>query len=227
MKWTFLSRGPEHSPLALSQEDGTLRRRFAFLASSLIHAAVILLMIAPLFLAPVFVKPNLLARGEGGTSTPTAVALYLPQDLRAAELRQSSRLTLPAGPRQKQKIKTKRRHNVLDEEKKTDSVELGSQIGATPDGSAYGDEVKPALPVSFAEPRISRWELPRGLQGDVVIEVTIDALGNVVEEKLLQGLGQGIDEKVLAAVRDWRFRPATRNGVAIPSKHDVHFHFPS
>jgi len=56
--------------------------------------------------------------------------------------------------------------------------------------------------------------------------LTIDAQGNVVEEKLLQGLGNGIDDKVLAAVRDWRFRPATRNGVAIPFKYDARFHFP-
>jgi outer membrane biosynthesis protein TonB len=49
----------------------------------------------------------------------------------------------------------------------------------------------------------------------------------VVEEKLLQGIGPGIDERVLAAVRDWHFRPATRNGVAIPFKYDARFHFPS
>jgi protein TonB len=61
----------------------------------------------------------------------------------------------------------------------------------------------------------------------VIVEVTIDAQGAVVEEKLLQGLGPGVDERVISALRDWRFRPATRNGVAISSKHDVHFHFPS
>jgi len=64
-------------------------------------------------------------------------------------------------------------------------------------------------------------------RGDVIVEITIDAQGSVVEERLLQGLGHGVDERVIAVLRDWRFRPATRNGVAIPSKHDVHFHFPS
>jgi protein TonB len=81
--------------------------------------------------------------------------------------------------------------------------------------------------VVFADPRIARWELPNGLQGDVIVEVTIDERGTVIDQKLLQGLGHGIDERVIAAVRDWRFSPATRNGVPVPSKHDVHFHFPS
>jgi hypothetical protein len=48
----------------------------------------------------------------------------------------------------------------------------------------------------------------------------------VVQTKILQAIGYGIDQKVVAALQEWRFRPATRNGVAIPSKHDVHYHFP-
>jgi hypothetical protein len=31
---------------------------------------------------------------------------------------------------------------------------------------------------------------------------------------------------VLEALENWRFRPATRNGIAIPSKQDVFYHFP-
>jgi hypothetical protein len=49
----------------------------------------------------------------------------------------------------------------------------------------------------------------------------------VVEEKLLQGIGPDIDERVIATLRIWRFRPATRNGIAIPFKYDARFHFPS
>jgi hypothetical protein len=42
---------------------------------------------------------------------------------------------------------------------------------------------------------------------------------------VLQSLGAAIDNKVLAALENWHFRPATRNGVAIPSKQDVYYHF--
>jgi hypothetical protein len=42
---------------------------------------------------------------------------------------------------------------------------------------------------------------------------------------VVQSLGPAIDAKVLAALENWRFRPATRDGVPIPSKQDVVYHF--
>jgi hypothetical protein len=41
----------------------------------------------------------------------------------------------------------------------------------------------------------------------------------------VQSLGPAIDAKVMAALENWRFRPATRDGVPIPSKQDVVYHF--
>jgi TonB family protein len=225
--WTFLSRDSS-SPFELCQEPGGLRWSASLGTSSILHFLVLAIMVAPLWQPePVFVKPNFPARGEGGSSTPVAIPLYLPRDLPVDLQPRSSFLSLPVRPKQKAPLRARNRHNLLEESKPSGPAEAGSKLGSAVDGSAYGDEVKPALPISFAEPRISRWELPRGLQGDVIVEVTIDPQGSVVDERLLQGLGQGIDEKVLAAVREWRFRPATRNGVPVPSKHDVHFHFPS
>ena len=69
--------------------------------------------------------------------------------------------------------------------------------------------------------------LPRDLQGDVVIEVTIDSQGNVVETKIVQSIGHGIDEKIEATLRRWHYQPATLDGAPVASRHDVHFHFPS
>lgn len=135
-------------------------------------------------------------------------------------------LSLPAPMKNKaQKSRLKKRTNTIEVEKPSGALEAGSALGSGYEGS--GDEVKPALPVTFPDLKISRSELPGGVQGDVIVEITIDAQGVVVEEKLLQGLGHGIDERVIAVLHDWRFRPATRNGVPILSKHDVHFHFPS
>jgi protein TonB len=59
------------------------------------------------------------------------------------------------------------------------------------------------------------------------VEVTIDEQGAVTETRLLQSLEPGIDERVVATVRNWRFKPATVDGVAISSRQDVHFHYPS
>jgi len=58
-----------------------------------------------------------------------------------------------------------------------------------------------------------------------VIEITIDESGNIVNRVVVQSLGPAIDGKVLAALENWHFRPATRDGVPIPSKQDVVYHF--
>lgn len=103
----------------------------------------------------------------------------------------------------------------------------GSPLGTMIDGPIVGHEVHVAYPVVYPDPPVDRGELPRDLQGDVVIEVTIDSAGNVVETKIVQAIGHGIDEKIEATLRRWHYQPATLDGAPVASKHDVHFHFPS
>jgi TonB family protein len=107
------------------------------------------------------------------------------------------------------------------------NARAGSALGTVIDGPIEGHEVHVAFPVVFPDPPVARAELPRDLKGDVIVEVTIDAQGNVVETRLVQAIGHGIDEKIVAALRQWRYQPATLDGVPVASKHDVHFHFPS
>jgi len=212
----------------LAQSHPARRRRWSFsIALSLaIHGLVVVALCWPT--APVFVKPISLAHGEGGSATPVSVVLYVPNDLQLAASSKPPLLSLPASTKKKaQKTRIRKRTNVLEAEKPNNSAEAGSELGSAYDGPTTGEEVKPALPVAFQDLKIPRSELPSGVQGDVIVEITIDAQGAVVEERLLQGLGHGVDERVIAVLRDWRFHPATRNGVAISSKHDVHFHFPS
>jgi protein TonB len=33
--------------------------------------------------------------------------------------------------------------------------------------------------------------------------------------QIIQGLGSGLDEAAMAAIKQWRFQPATRNGEAV------------
>jgi TonB family protein len=203
-------------------------RLYSFSAAAGVHILLLAWLAWPSL--PIFVKPNFVARGEGGNATPVSLAFYVPNDLRVAPQTSPPLLSLPTRPRTKpkpQKSQMAKRTNTVEVEKPTGSLEAGSTQGSGYDGLTSGDEVRPALPVTFPDLKLSRSELPGGVQGDVIVEVTIDAQGVIVEEKLLQGLGHGIDERVIALLHDWRYRPATRNGVPIPSKHDVHFHFPS
>jgi TonB family protein len=225
MGFSFEQDRSEWNTLAQIGVARRTRWSFSIAVSTAVHGMVVLLLCWPA--APVFVKPNSLARGEGGSATPVSVVLYTPNDLQLAEANKPPLLSLPAfTQKKKQQSKIRKRTNVLETEK-TSTAEAGSELGSAYDGPTTGEEVKPALPITFQDLKIPRSELPSGVQGDVIVEITINAEGSVVDERLLQGLGPGVDERVIAVLRDWRFHPATRNGVAIPSKHDVHFHFPS
>jgi len=115
----------------------------------------------------------------------------------------------------------------VDAEPAEHNSRAGSPLGTMIDGPIAGHEVHVAYPIVYPDPPVARSELPRDLQGDVIIEVTIDSQGTVVETRILQAVGHGIDEKIMATLRQWRYQPATLDGVAVASKHDVHFHFPS
>jgi TonB family protein len=226
MDFSFEQDRQEWNTLAQSHPARRRRWSFSISLSLAVHGLVLAVLCWPT--APVFVKTNSLAHGEGGTATPVSVVLYVPNDLELAASSKPPLLSLPAPVKEKaHRTKIRKRTNVVEVEKPANSAEAGSELGSAYDGSTSGDEVKPALPVVLQDLKISGSELPSGVHGDVIVEITIDAEGKVVDEKLLQGLGHGVDERVITAVRDQRYRPATRNGVAIPSKRDVHFHFPS
>jgi TonB family protein len=101
----------------------------------------------------------------------------------------------------------------------------GMPYGTLAGGAATGDEIRPALPVSATDPVVDPRDLGGHGEGSVIVEITIDDQGDIVQKTVLQSLGPLIDGKVLSALENWHFLPATRNGVAIPSKQDVYYHF--
>src|SRR5271166_92922 len=102
----------------------------------------------------------------------------------------------------------------------------GKPYGSVPGGPIYGDEIRPALPVTMPDPVVYPWELPAS-EGNVTIEFTIDERGEVVRTTVIQSMGPNLDQKALAAAANWHFTPAMHNGVAIASKQDYIFHFRS
>jgi TonB family protein len=53
-------------------------------------------------------------------------------------------------------------------------------------------------------------------QGVVIVRATIDRQGRVTDVRVLKPLGLGLDESAVAAVQQWRFRPATLGGRPLP-----------
>ena len=103
-------------------------------------------------------------------------------------------------------------------------AQAGLPYGTLNRGSFYGDEVRPALPIATSDPVVWPWQLPTSA-GNEIIEITIDERGEITKKTVLQSLGPDIDSKCLAALENWRFRPATRNGSPIASKQDAIFPF--
>ncbi len=100
----------------------------------------------------------------------------------------------------------------------------GLPYGSVPGGPVYGDEIRPALPITTSDPVVYPWERPDS-EGKVIIEITIDERGEIVRKTVLQSLGPAIDDKCLAALGNWHFQPATHNGSPIASKQDAIFPF--
>src|SRR5438270_2440071 len=125
-----------HEWNTLTQSQPARRRRWSFSVgiSSLFHLTVVILFCWPA--VPVFVRPALIASGEGGSATPSSVVLYLPNDLEIASASKPPLLSLPAPARKKsQQTKLKKRTNVVDESDKTSNpAEAGSENGSAYDG---------------------------------------------------------------------------------------------
>jgi TonB family protein len=225
--------------------SGTRRLRLSQLASVALHIAAFLLLAWPE--TPVFVSLSEVAQGEGGSSTVTSI--YLPRNglndftpapgaeipHHAARRRSSKRpkqeakkqFTLPSPTSPPLRAAEDQTSVGKQGDTEAHGPRAGSIYGSLPGGPLTGPEVRPALPIAGPNPIVTKNELPAGVEGSVIIEITIDARGNITDTKLVQRLGYGIDERVLTAVQQWRFRPATRDGVAIASQQLCVFHFPS
>jgi protein TonB len=55
----------------------------------------------------------------------------------------------------------------------------------------------------------------RGIEGDVVLEIVVRHDGSVGAVRVVEALQSGLDRQAAQAVRQWRFAPATRLGVAV------------
>jgi protein TonB len=63
-----------------------------------------------------------------------------------------------------------------------------------------------------------------GIKGLVKVNVSIDELGNVTAANVSEGppvLRQAAED----AAREWKFKPATRNGTPVPSTKIIYFTF--
>jgi TonB family protein len=176
--------------------------------------------------APIFVAPSSVVRGQSGSSL---TRIYFGGDSGVSQEKPKPRLTWQRPP------KTAHAHSLepplakLEMGNETLSnrpsgLAAGSLYGSLSYGTLTGPEIRPALPVVSPDPVFG--SDAAGVEGDVIVEVTIDETGMIVQKVVLHSLGPAVDGRVLAALEKWHFAPASKNGVPIPSKQDVYYHFP-
>jgi protein TonB len=79
-----------------------------------------------------------------------------------------------------------------------------------------GRDVSAPVKLYAPEPVYPRAALLARRAGTVVVEATIDREGRVTALRALTSRGLGLEEAALAAVAEWRFRPALRRGEPVP-----------
>ena len=186
-------------------------------AAILLHCILLYLLVRPL--KPIFVTPSSVAFGNNGKTAMTTLVYFNQQGVADAE----RHVTAPKRAKPRPKPEEPRKQA----EAAPQADRAGSPYGTVLTGPLTGHDVRPALPVVFPDPVVSRSELPDGVAGTVIVEITIDEIGNVIATRVLQPLGYGIEDRVVAVLRNWHFRPATMDGRPIPSQQDVYVRFPS
>jgi periplasmic protein TonB len=108
-----------------------------------------------------------------------------------------------------------------------DGAGIGPGSGGGTGGGPYraGSGISAPSIVREVKPDYTEEARRRGVEGDVVLEIVVRRDGSVGAVTLLEGLGSGLDQRAIDAVRQWRFNPAMRRGVAVDVMVEVAVEF--
>jgi TonB family protein len=85
--------------------------------------------------------------------------------------------------------------------------------------------VLPAEIISKPTPSYTAEARSLKIQGEVLLEVVLEASGNLHVVRVVQGLGHGLDDNAVRAAEQIRFKPALRNGQPADSTVLLHIIF--
>jgi TonB family protein len=108
----------------------------------------------------------------------------------------------------------------------------GGGIGAGSGGGNGGGVYRPGANgvgyptlIYSIDPEFSDEARKARYQGVVVVEVTVGVDGIARDPKVVRQLGMGLDEKAVEAVKQYRFKPATKDGKPVPVRVPVEISF--
>ena len=101
-------------------------------------------------------------------------------------------------------------------------------VGSGPGGSGTGDGPGdgPAVEAYNPAPEYPTSARRRGAEGSVLVEISVGADGTAEDAKVVEGSGaDDLDAAAVAAVKNWKFRPAVRAGQPVASRERIRFVF--
>ncbi len=78
-----------------------------------------------------------------------------------------------------------------------------------------GGNVKPPVKIFDPPPGYTEEARMSRIQGVVLLQAVLDREGNVTRLRVLKGLPLGLTESALETVEQWKYKPATRNGIPV------------
>ncbi len=90
---------------------------------------------------------------------------------------------------------------------------------------ALTDDITPPRLSEVASPEYTAEAKEKKIEGPVTVAIVVDTKGDVVDAKVVKGLGYGLDENAILAVKEWKYKPAEKDGVPIAVKMEVQVDF--
>lgn len=100
-----------------------------------------------------------------------------------------------------------------------------SKTQAADQAVAITDDITPPRLKEVASPDYTEEAKKKKIEGTVTLEIVVDKKGDVIDAKVVKGLGHGLDENATAAVKEWKYKPAEKDGAPIAVKMEVTVEF--
>ena len=81
-----------------------------------------------------------------------------------------------------------------------------------------GDGVTAPKVIYEAKPRYTADAMRARIEGTVEVQAVVEATGDVSDVRVVRSRDKenGLDDRAVQAVKEWRFKPATKDGKALP-----------
>ena len=104
-----------------------------------------------------------------------------------------------------------------------------SELRSGPGQHVAATDLAGPVPVKKSDPKYPPTLINERVEGEVVLYAVIRADGSVDSVQLVRGIDEQLDANAMAALSQWKFRPASRQGEPVDLEAIVHipFHLPA